>query len=132
MGRIVCVDYGKVRSGIAISDETKTLSRALKVVIGLENLKKEIKNIQDTYEIDEIVIGLSKHPDGTVSEIGKLAENFSIFIKKNFNIKTVLYDESMTTKEVEKRFREIGRSLKKYKNVIDKYAAEFILEEYLK
>jgi putative holliday junction resolvase len=131
MSRILAIDYGKTRSGIAISDETKSLAKALKVTIGLDGLKKEMDVLFQTYEIEKIVIGVSNHADGSIGEIGKLSKSFAIYLQNKFGIKVELYDEAMTTKEVERRFRELGRPLKRYKHEIDKYAAEMILQEYL-
>jgi len=131
MSRILAIDYGKVRTGIAISDETKSLARALKVVIGLDGLKKEIEKLLQEYEIEKVIIGVSNNADGSIGEIGKLSKSFAIYLQNKFNLKVELYDEAMTTKEVERRFKELGRPLKKYKHEIDKYAAEMILQEYL-
>lgn len=132
MSRILGIDYGKARIGLAISDETETLARALKVAHGLDNLKKEVKIIVDLYNIKTIVLGLSKKYDGTLGEIGELVEIFSHYLKEAYpEIEIDFYDESLSTKQVEQYFREMGMSLKKYKKEIDKYAAEVILQRYL-
>ena len=131
MGRILAIDYGKVRNGLAISDETKSLARALKVVIGLDGLKKEMDVLFDMYQIEKVIIGVSNNADGSIGEIGKLAKKFAVYLQNKFSAKVELYDEAMTTKEVERRFRTLGKHLKKHKHEIDKYAAEMILQEYL-
>jgi putative Holliday junction resolvase len=131
MSRILAIDYGKVRSGIAISDETQSLARALKVVIGLDGLKKEMDSLFQLYSIEKVIIGVSNNADGTIGEIGKLSRAFAVYLQQKFAVRIELYDEAMTTKEVERRFRELGKPLKKHKHEIDKYAAEMILQEYL-
>lgn len=132
MGRILGIDYGKARTGLAVSDFTQTLARALKVVHGMDNLKKEVKQIIELYSIEEVVLGLSKKSDGSLGEIGELAQAFGDELKQEVSsIRVEYYDESMSTKEVEKYFRELGMPLKKYKKEIDKFAAEVILQNYL-
>jgi putative holliday junction resolvase len=131
VGRILALDYGLVRTGIAISDETKKIARAYKVVIGLEGLKKEINNIFEFYNIDKILLGISNKTNEEIGEIGVLSLKFSEYLKDKFKVEIDFIDEAMTTKEVERIFREMGRNIKKYKGEIDKYSAELMLQEYL-
>jgi putative Holliday junction resolvase len=84
------------------------------------------------YNIKTIVLGLSQKSDGSLGEIGELSEAFGQYIKENYaDIEVEYYDESLSTKQVEQYFREMGMPLKKYKKEIDKYAAEVILQRYL-
>ncbi|MCP4481778.1 MAG: Holliday junction resolvase RuvX [bacterium] len=132
MARILGIDYGKVRTGLAISDETETLARALQVVEGLSNLEKEVKVIIELYSIDKIVLGISKKSDGSLGEIGELSVKFGDYLKNKFdNIQVDYFDEAMSTKEVEQYLKDMGMPLKRYKKKIDKYAAEVILQYYL-
>ena len=132
MNRVLGIDYGKVRTGLAISDQTKTLARALKVVNGLDALKKELKSLLELYGVDTVVLGLSKKSDGSLGEIGELATEFGEYLKQEYpNIEIAYYDEAMSTKQVETYLREMNMPLKKYKKQIDKYAAEIILQDYL-
>ena len=132
MSRVLGIDYGKVRTGLAVSDLTQTLARGLKVVNAANHLKAEVKEIIALYEIKEVVIGLSKKSDGSLGEIGVLSKSFGQYLLLEYpGIIVHYYDEAMSTKEVERYFIEMGMSLKKYKKEIDKFAAELILQNYL-
>lgn len=132
MGRILSIDYGIKRSGLAMSDPNKILASAYKVAIGQNGLKKEIDYIISNYDIEKILIGLSYKTGEIVGKIGELSIEFSKYIKSKYNLEVEFIDEAMTSKNVTEFLRKIGKNIKKYKNEIDKYSAELILEEYLK
>ncbi|MDR0675497.1 MAG: Holliday junction resolvase RuvX [Elusimicrobiota bacterium] len=131
MARILAIDYGKMRNGLAISDETKQIASGYKVVVGLDALKKEIKNITQIYDIEKVLIGISKKSNNELGEIGILSLEFVEYLKTKFDFDIELIDEAMTTKEVMRILREMNKPVKKHKDELDKFAAEIMLQEFL-
>ncbi len=126
--RVVGIDYGEKRIGVAISDPLGITSQGIGVVGNIVELKELLK----TYDnIDEIVVGLPKTMRG---EIGIQAEKVLEFIKElknNFEVPIKTQDERLTTSQAEKVLISAGLSRQKRKKVIDKSAAVLILQNYL-
>jgi len=129
--RILGLDYGTKRLGVAVSDPLGITAQPI-AVVDSENAIPELQKIIDQYApVDEIVIGLPKTLKG---EIGPAAQNVLAFVetlKQTFKSKIVTWDERLTTAGVEKDLISAGLSRKQRKKVIDKSAAAVILQSYL-
>jgi len=131
--RILGIDLGEKRIGIAISDELGITAQGLPTIPSTtedENLKK-IKKLIDKYNVEKIILGLPKNMNGT---LGKQAEKSLCFAQKIKNIHQVpveLEDERLSTSKAEKLLIQADRSRKKRKKVIDKMSAVIILQSYL-
>ncbi len=132
MSRVIAIDYGLSRTGIAISDETKTLARGLKVVANEGELRRELRVLVEMYKIDRIVVGIAKRSDGSLGEVGVKAVEVAEHLRQEFGDIIEFFEEAMTTRDVQDKMRELNIPIKKYKSEIDKYAAEIILQEYLR
>ncbi|KPJ65798.1 Holliday junction resolvase [candidate division WOR-1 bacterium DG_54_3] len=133
--RILGIDFGEKRIGIAISDPLGLTAQAVAVIGKGEDFKQdinELKKIIKKYDgVDEIVVGLPKTMAG---EIGKQAQKVLGFVealKGSFKININTWDERLTTVEAEKTLISAGLSREKRKKVIDKSAATYILQSYL-
>ena len=131
--RILCLDIGNSRVGVAISDPLKITAQPL-MTIELKNkdLFDELDKIFHTYNIEKVVIGypLSKlHPDLKDEKLKKIDE-ISSTIGSRYNVEIVKWDERFSTKAVERVMNE-ELNWKKKKKVIDKVAAVYILQGYL-
>jgi putative Holliday junction resolvase len=133
--RILGIDYGDKRIGVAISDPLGLTAQAVAVIGKGEDFKQdinELKKIIKKYEgVDEIIVGLPKTMAG---EIGKQAQKVLEFVgalKGSFKININTWDERLTTVEAEKTLISAGLSREKRKKVIDKSAATYILQSYL-
>ena len=131
--KILGIDYGEKRVGVAISDETLNFSFGLKVIEnkGDQNLIKEIKRIVSENEIDKIVIGLPKTLAGEEGESAKNVRVFAEALSKGLNIEVEFEDERLSTEEVKKRLHEKGLKEKDMREKIDKEASRAILPSYL-
>jgi putative Holliday junction resolvase len=133
--RILGIDFGEKRMGVAVSDPLGMTAQAV-AVIGkgkdFESDIRELKKIIKKYEgVDEIIVGLPKTMKGEVGEqAGKVLE-FVAALKNNFKINVGTWDERLTTVEAEKTLIAAGLSRQKRKKVIDKSAATYILQSYL-
>ncbi len=134
--RIMGIDYGQKRVGIALTDPLKIIASPFKVLNNDENLLKNIKDIISDKNVDEIVLGCPFQHSESEKEnplIKKILE-FKELIEKETGINIILWDETLTSKEAEKRIIEAipKRMKRRDKSLIDLYAATIILEEYMR
>lgn len=133
MKRILGIDYGDVRVGLAISDELGFTAQGLDTLIIDRNDKKffsGIKDIVEKYKVEEIVIGYPKNMDGTPSEKTKKVDELVPKLEQ-MNLKVHKWDERLTTVSAYRTMRELNISQKNKNKVADKLAAVYILEGYL-
>jgi len=129
--RILGVDYGEKRVGLAITDELKLLSHSLKVVETTNSIS-EIKKVLDEYgNIEKIVVGIPINLKGEVSFKAKQVLNWIEKLKKEVNIPVVTWDERFTTVSAEDFLLEANVKRKNRKKIIDKMSAQIILQNYL-
>lgn len=134
MERILGIDYGDVRVGLAISDELGITAQGLDTFIANGSAKKLISHILELkkmYNIQKIVIGYPKNMNGTISEKAKKVDEISELLKNKLNIEVIKWDERLTTVSAYKTMRELNISQKKKNQFADKIAATYILEGYL-
>ena len=134
MARILSIDYGEVRVGLAMSDITNTIATGLDTLVINKDKSKlidKVKELIDEYKIEKIVIGYPKNMNGTLSkkteEVDKIVEKL-----KAFEIEIVKWDERLTTVMAHKTMRELGIKQKEKKIHADRLAAMYILEDYLR
>ncbi len=133
MGRILAIDYGEQRVGVAISDELRITAQGLPTVEirGSEkNFFREIKKIVEEKNVTEIVIGYPKNMDGTLSEKAKKIDTFIPRLLE-FVPKVEKWDERLTTVASYGVMRELGISQKNKNKYADKFAAMYILQGYM-
>ena len=133
--RILGLDYGTRRIGVAVSDPLGLIAQGIAVLGKGETFAddlRELKRIIKKYDgVDEIVVGLPKRMSG---EIGLAAEKVLVFVaelQKEFKLNIVTWDERLTTVMAERALIEAGLSREKRKKVIDQSAAANILQGYL-
>lgn len=128
--RIMGLDIGERRIGVAVSDELEIISAPLVVYENDKNVIGKIKDLVNKYHIKNIAVGL---PYTLKGEIGKQAEKVISFVnalKKEIKIDIDYIDERYTTK-IPVKLMEKG-SKKKAAGTIDKFSAAIILSDYLK
>jgi putative Holliday junction resolvase len=131
--RILGIDYGEKRIGLALSDISNMVARSLKVLNRdtTRDLFEEIKTIVDENEIEQIVIGLPKNMNGSIGKKGKEVLAFVKVLEKGVKVPIVTWDERLTTVSAEKVLRQADLSRKKRKGILDKLSACIILQNYL-
>ncbi len=120
--KILGIDYGSKRIGLAISDETKTLAREL-TIIPYNKFFNEIKNIIEQNEIGEIAVGLPLNMDGVDSAKTQEVRGFADLLKSQTAIPVILVDERLST--------EMTKNLPGGEINKDSLAAQIILQNYL-
>ena len=133
MRRILGIDYGDVRVGLAISDELGIIAQGLETLVINGSDKKFISHIRKLiyeYSLEEIVIGYPKNMDGSLSKKAQKIDTLVPLIE-NLGVKVIKWDERLTTVSAYKTMKELNISQKNKNKVADKLAATYILEGYL-
>ena len=131
--RVLALDTGEKRIGVAVSDPLGIIAQGVTVIARKdpETDLNEIKRIIEEYKADSVVIGMPVNMDGTKGKSAEKVNEFVEILKGRLSIPVYTYDERLSTKESEKFLISADVSRKKRKQVIDKMAAQLILESYL-
>ncbi len=133
MGRILAIDYGRKRVGIAVTDELKMIANSLTTVHS-KDIITFLKNYIDKESVECFVIGEPKQMNGKLSESEKFIEPFIKLLKKEFHdIKIERFDERFTSKIAVRTMVDAGIKKKDRQNkaLIDSISATLILQSYL-
>jgi len=131
--RIMGIDYGEKRIGVAISDPLGITAQGLPT-IERTNIQEDIQkilNIIREKEVGEIVVGLPKHMNNMLGEKAQAVLAFVDLIKKHVNIPVNTIDERLSTVRAHRAMLEGNLSRKKRKDRVDMIAAQLILQNYL-
>ncbi len=131
--RILAVDFGDARTGLAISDPTEFLATPIGVITeyNFEKTVSKVAVIAKENNAELIVVGYPKNMNGTIGERAEKCSKFAELLKEQVDIEIVLWDERATTVTAHGFLNETGTYGKKRKQVIDSVAAAIILESYL-
>ena len=130
----MAIDYGKVRTGLAVTDPVRIIATAL-TTVETSKLMAYIKDYCAREEVDLFVVGEAKHMDNTPSESMKLIEPFVQQLKEAFPDKEVArIDERFTSKMAFQTMIDSGLKKKQRQNkgMIDQIAATIMLQDYMK
>ncbi len=131
MGRILGIDYGRVRIGVSLSDETHFLASSLCCLKNNKDFFPNLRNAVQSHLIDAVVLGLPLSMNGEDTSMTIEVRQFSDQLKKEFVFPVILWDERMTTAQVERLLRDGGVKRKKRSQLTDVLAASLILQSYL-
>ncbi|WP_160034450.1 Holliday junction resolvase RuvX [Paenibacillus sp. An7] len=131
--KILGLDYGDRRIGVALSDAFGWTAQGLEVI---ERRREgdEIVRITELVkmnEVSEIVVGLPKNMNGTVGPRGEICIEFAETLRETLDLPVHLWDERLSTVSAERTLVDADVSRKKRKKVVDKMAASLILQNYL-
>ncbi|MFH1729290.1 MAG: Holliday junction resolvase RuvX [Pseudomonadota bacterium] len=133
--RILALDVGNKRTGVAITDPTQSFAQPLKIIPGLDEKKKaasELELILKEYDPECIVVGLPYNQEGGLSIQAQKIREFSDYLQRRFPKLELKYiDESYTSQESERHMIAMDFSRKKRKQKSDLMAAQLILQTYL-
>lgn len=132
--RLMGLDVGDKTVGVAVSDELGISAQPVTVIRRTDSVKKdvwEILRIAEERGVGKIVVGLPLMMDGTVGVQAQKVEEFTEAIRRRTKIPIVMWDERLTTSEVERMLIAADESRAKRKQVIDKLAATVLLQSYM-
>ena len=133
MKRIMAIDYGDARTGIAISDLLCSLVGSTTVIHSRvpEKTIGEICRLAREQEVGQLVMGFPRNMDGTEGPRAELYRAFAARLEEVCGLKPVLWDERRTTVEAHSILHASGKRMKQHKKTVDAVAATLILEGYL-
>jgi len=131
--RILAVDHGEKRIGLALSDPTATIASPLQVIKHVSRLldAAQVANSASENKVDLIVIGQSFDEEGNPNLAGRRAAKFAEALKEQTAIPVELFDESFSTQDARATRIEMGVSRKKRSGHMDELAAVMILRSYI-
>lgn len=132
-GRILALDVGRKRIGLAVSDELGITAQ------GLETLHRTrvrddlaaLKAIADTRNVTALLVGRPLHMSGSESRQSEYTKEFAERLQQHLGLPLIYWDERLTSAEAERMLREAGASLEQKKKAVDRLAAVLLLESYL-
>lgn len=133
MARILGVDYGTVRIGIALSDPLKMLATP-HCQLDAQGPEKDAKQLADlcvTQDVEKIILGWPLNMDGTPGSLTKQISKLMEFLKPQISVPLETWDERMTTITAEQGLIQGGAKRKRRKELVDQVAAQIMLQHYL-
>lgn len=135
MGRIVGIDFGKVRIGLAISDPMRIIAQPLETIKAAKDPKQTAKMIAQALSefknVDMIVMGMPLLLSGKEGDMSELVRAFAKILEQELPLPMVFWDERLTSSGVEKMLLGMDVSRKKRAELSDGLAAVSILQNYL-
>ncbi len=134
MGRILAIDYGHVRIGLALTDSLKIIASAHKT-LKVKSIKGAILDILkeiDEQEVEKIILGFPMGLNGEKTQKTKEVEEFCKKLKKQTNLEIILFDESFSSVEAHKIMHKMGKKTGHNKEMVDMIAASVVLQDYLR
>lgn len=131
--RILGIDYGEKRVGLAISSPVGFIAQGLPTIERIDGVDylEELADIINEKEVDEIVVGLPKNMNGSIGERADVVLVLVETLKSKFNLPVHTFDERLTTVRAQRAMTEAKMSKKGKKIRVDMIAAQFILQAYL-
>ncbi|MEG0571201.1 MAG: Holliday junction resolvase RuvX [Oscillospiraceae bacterium] len=132
--RIMSVDYGESRTGLAACDRTEFLASPLGVIHEKDYLAtiNKVAIAAKEYEIQEVIVGLPLNMDGSEGEKAVKCRDFAAKLEAIIDVPVKLWDERQTTMQAHNYLNDTNVRGQKRKNVVDEVAAVIILESYLR
>ena len=131
MNRILGLDFGRARIGVAISDELQMLAHPLETIPANEEPASRVAEIVREKQVDHVVAGIPRQMNG---QIGTAATEVLEFVEKLRAIlpcPVVTWDERLTTVAAHRALRDAGKKTRDTRGYVDQVAAQMILQSYL-
>jgi len=132
MARILAIDFGERRMGLAISDPLGITAQGLPTIDTrkTEDIFSHIQNILKDRKVKKVVVGMPKNMDGSIGFKGEEVKKFIGKLIQKTGVKVIAWDERLTSVQSQKSMREMGTKQKK-KETVDRISATLILQSYL-
>ncbi|HEY3863939.1 MAG TPA: Holliday junction resolvase RuvX [Verrucomicrobiae bacterium] len=131
--RILAIDHGTKRVGLAISDESGTIAQPLQFLPAepAARLFEQLKNIAAERKVERIVVGMPRNMDGTYGPAAEKAREFVAALRQAVPAPIQTWDERLTTVQAHRMLIETGMRRQKRKERVDQTAAAILLQSYL-
>lgn len=131
--RIMAIDYGDARTGVAVSDSTGLLAGFTTVIQSRreQEVLSQLLSLIKGHQVEELVMGFPRNMDGSEGPRAELYRSFAQKLEEASGLPVRLWDERRTTVEAHNILHESGKRMKSHKKNVDAVAASLILEGYL-
>lgn len=132
-GRVLAIDYGDARTGLAFSDMLGILCGEATTINqwNSERLADTIAEMAKERQVDTVVLGLPKNMDGTEGPRAEKCRAFKTLLEERLDLSVILWDERRSSIEAHAILHAVGKKEKKHKATVDAVAASLLLESYL-
>lgn len=132
-GRVMALDLGEKRIGVALSDESRMIARSFSVLKRSSRLMdfERIGRIIDEQGVSLLIVGLPSLPSGGEGKMAAWVRDYAADLSKYVDVEIRLWDESFSTADAEASLRERGVRASRHRGQIDAIAAAFILQSFL-
>jgi putative Holliday junction resolvase len=133
MKRIMGIDYGTARIGVALSDELQMLAHPAETIeIGkTPDPLARIASLVEEKDVERILVGLPRHMNGRAGESAEKARTFAKKLRAKVKCEVRTWDERLSTVAAHRSLREVGKSTRQTRGYIDQVAAQIFLQSYL-
>jgi len=131
--RIVALDYGKRRIGVAVTDALRMTAQPLTTLIvkDYEDAVGQIGQLVSKYDLEHIVLGLPLSLSGKSGKAVKEVKEFGSLLGERLHVRVEYYDERLTSKQAERVMRDLGEKPSRDKKKVDSLSAVFILQGFM-
>lgn len=129
--RILGIDLGRARIGVAVSDELGMLAHPVETIPANADPTRRIAEIVRDKDAERVVVGLPRHMNGSVGIGATEALAFAEKLRALLPCEVLTWDERLTTTAANRALRESGRKTRDSRGVVDQVAAQMILQSYL-
>lgn len=131
MSRVMAIDLGSARTGVAVSDELGMLAHPWKTLPGGEAAMEAVVAAAEEIKPGRILVGLPRNMDGTSGPAAEAAKAFATSLRERVPCPVDLWDERLTTMAAQRALRESGRKARDQRGVVDQVAAQILLQSWL-
>jgi putative Holliday junction resolvase len=131
MNPILAIDFGRVRIGVAISDELQLLAHPLETIAANERATARMAEIVRERKVDHVVLGIPRQLNGKIGAAATEAVRFGEKLRAILPCPVVAWDERLTTVAAHRALREAGKKTRATRHYVDQVAAQMILQGYL-
>ncbi len=130
-GRVIGIDLGDRRIGIALSNPDRTIASPLEVLQRTKQLHRDIARLVDEWEATAVVVGMPLSLDGSKGPAARKADAEVVRLGATLQVPVETYDERLTTISAERFMTDAGLDAKSQRKVVDKIAAAIMLQAWL-
>ena len=132
-GKLLSVDFGDTRTGLAVSDPSRFLASGIGYISpgGIDKTAEEVARIALEQRVAAVIVGLPVNMDGSEGSRATRCKKFASFVREQSGLPVAMFDERMTTMTASRYLNETNTRGKKRKTVIDTLSAQIILQNCL-
>ena len=131
--RILGVDFGRARIGVAISDELGLLAHPVETIPGarIEAAAKRVAQIAREKNVERVIVGMPRHMNGELGTAAEEAKAFAERLRPLLPCAITMWDERLSTIAANRALRDAGQKTRHTRGIVDQVAAQMILQGYL-